>query len=229
MNKKVIFFTHHFVDEFVVKNFENLKQLNSTWDVVPIGFIGYNLLPNSLVVDRRKYPTNKELCNHVNYSEEWCSPDLFFYDGYEQLRNYEGYFIYEYDTICNISIDSFFDTNVDFFGNNIENPGSEDWMWIQLYRKYNVYHTIHKSIYSYGQSTCIYFSNELLRKCYFEIISNPHIYCNMLSEIRGGTIVKKFTDLKRSRKDIKEYIYWNEDLLNLDKNIYFFHPVKRFL
>lgn len=229
MNNNVILFTHHFVNDFVKWSFENVKFLNPRWDVVPIGFKGFNLLENSITVNIKDYPHNANILENVpQYNQEWASPDLFCYDGYRQLPNYSGYFLYEYDTVCNIPIEKFFNINVDFFGNNINNPAEETWDWAKLYRKHNPFNNYFVNLYGYGQSTCIWFKNHILKKCYEEVIKNKHLYNDMLSEIRGGTLVKQFTELRKPMENIRDYIWWEIDGLKLDRDEYFLHPIKNF-
>jgi hypothetical protein len=228
MKNKLIIFSHHYVDDIVIERFNNLKNLNPTWDIVSIGFDGYNLIPNSLVINKEKYPTNKAINYYVlNKSIDWFDCDLFAYDAYLQMPTYDEYFLYEYDTICNVPIESFFNTNVDFFGNRICDPSSEDWEWIKLYRKHNSHHIKFSALYAYGQSTCVYFKNYILGKCVNEVLTNKHLYDNMFCEVRGGTLVSKFTTLKKGREDIQKYISWTSDDIAIDLNQnYFYHPIK---
>lgn len=228
MNKKLILFSHHYFDEAILERFVNLKRLNPNWDILPIGFQGYQLLPDSLVTNKDKYPVNHGLipCTS-NKHVDWTDPDLFIYDAYLQKPNYDAYFLYEYDTICNVSIDSFFDTSLDFFGNYISNPADETWWWVEKYRLLNKYNVHFNTLYGYGASTCVYLTNEIARKCANEIIKNKYLYDNMLSEVRGGTLVSQFTTLKKGRNDIEKYISWKQDLISLDKSKdYFYHPIK---
>jgi len=225
--KKLLLFSHHYVTDWIVDRFDNLKKLNPSWDVVPIGFYGYELMDNSLVVNKEKYPCNKELQLYsYYYHTDWFDPDLFIYDGYFQKSDYDEYFLYEYDTACNTSIESFFNTDVDFFGNNIRSPALENWKWVEHYRKLNENNIIFKELHSYGQSTCIYFKNHILKQCAEEVIRNKHYYNNMLSEIRGGTLVNQFTTLKIGRIDIEKYISWKSDDICINDDIYFYHPNK---
>lgn len=228
MNTKLILFSHHKVDELTISRFNNVKKLNPTWDVIPIGFEGYSLFSNSLIVNRDKYPTNKKLIEFAHvHNEDWANPDFFLYDGYYQMPNYDEYFLYEYDTISNISIEEFFNTNVDFFGNGIRSPADEKWWWPESYRKLNPYNVEFTHLHSYGQSTCIYFKNHILKHCAEEVVKNRHLYCEMLSEIRGGTLVSQVTKLKQGRNDIEKYISWIPDDINVDlTQPYFYHPVK---
>ena len=70
-------------------------------------------------------------------------------------------------------------------------------------------------------------SNDIIRKCSNEVISNKHLYNNMLSEVRGGTLVSQFTSLKKGREDINDFISWTPDDININTNQpHFYHPVK---
>jgi hypothetical protein len=228
MNKKIILFSHHKVDELTIDRFNLVKRLNPTWDVVSVGFNGYDLLPNSLFVNREIYPKNKELVEVDNlHNEDWSNPDFFLYSGYSEFSNYDEYFLYEYDTISNVGIEEFFNTDVDFFGNGIRSPADEEWWWVKQYRKLNPNNYKFNNLHSYGQSTCIYFKNHILKKCTEEILKNKSLYDNMLSEIRGGTLVSQFTTLKMGRSDIEKYISWTPSDINLDMKIpHFYHPLK---
>ena len=129
---------HHKVDELTIDRFNLVKRLNPTWDVVSVRFNGYDLLPNSLFVNREIYPKNKELVEVDNlHNEDWSNPDFFLYSGYSEFSNYDEYFLYEYDTISNVGIEEFFNTDVDFFGNGIRSPADEEWWWVKQYRKLN--------------------------------------------------------------------------------------------
>jgi hypothetical protein len=224
---RLVLFSHHNLNEEILFRYDLLKSLNPTWDIKPIGFSEYTLLPNSIVVDKSIYPKNFKLREtHPNHHVDWFDPDLFLYDGYLKYPNYDAYFLYEYDTICNTSIDSFFDTTLDCFGNNISAPANESWEWIERYRSTNPYHTNFSSLYAYGQSTCIYMKNHILKECVNELLQNSHLYDNMLSEIRGGTLISKFTTLKKGREDIHKYISWISSNISITDQIYFYHPVK---
>ena len=228
MNKKLILFSHHYVDDIIVERFDNLKNLNPSWNIIPIGFERYELLDGSIITNREKYPSNKDIHYYVpNNHLDWFDGDLCLYDIYRHYNDYNEYFLYEYDTICNVSIESFFNTRLDFFGSTICNPGEESWEWIKLYRKHNIYNEKFKNIYSCGQTTCIYFKNHILKQCVEEVLKNNHLYNNMFSEIRCGTLVNQFTELKRGMDNIDKFISWNVNDISVNKNIpYFYHPVK---
>lgn len=226
--KKLILFSHHYVDDVVVKRFENLQQLNPSWDIISIGFEGYELIENSVKINRNKYPTNNDIHYYVpNNNIDWFNGDFCLYESYLKFPDYDEYFLYEYDTICNVSIENFFNTTVDFFGSTICNPASEDWEWVKLYRKHNINNIHFKTLYSCGQTTCLYFKNEILKKCVNELFNNIHLYNNMFSEVRCGTIVNQFAKLNIGRNYINNFISWTSKDININLNqSYFYHPVK---
>lgn len=228
MDKKLILFSHHYVNDIIIDRFKNLKVLNPNWDIVSIGFEGYNLLENSIEIKKEVYPSNKDIHYYVPHNSlDWFDGDLCLYDVYQKFEDYNEYFLYEYDTICNTSIESFFNTTLDFFGSTIVNPGEENWEWIKLYRQHNIHNVIFDKIYSCGQTTAIYFKNHILKQCVNELFKNKHLYNNMFSEIRCGTLVNQFTDLKMGNSDIKKFISWTQNDIKINKNIpYFYHPVK---
>lgn len=228
--KKLIIFTHHFVNDFVKWNFKNIKKLNPTWDIIPVGFNKYNLLDSSIKVCCDKYPKNDNLIKeYPQYEVEWSQPDILFYESYIQNPNFEKYFIIEWDCISNVSIESFFPdiNNNDFLGNNISvfEDSDDSWEFIKKYKKYG---GVLKNLASYGQSCCLYFSNGVLQKISEEVIKNKHLYNNMLSELRGGTLINKFSGLKKLRDDIRDFVWWNNMDLVFGKNQYFYHPIKGF-
>lgn len=228
MNKKVILFSHYYVDDSLVRRINNLKRLNTDWDIIPVGFEGYNLFDDSIEINRDKYPTNYDIHYYVpNNNIDWFNGDLCLYECYLRLSHYDEYFLYEYDTICNVSIEEFFDTTVDFFGSTICNPASEDWEWVKLYRKHNTNSNYFKTLYSCGQTTCLYFKNKVLKRCTEELFNNKHLYNNMFSEVRCGTIINQFSTLNKGRCDINDYVSWTPNDIKIDINkSYFYHPVK---
>lgn len=226
--RKLILFSHYYVNNIIIERFKNLKRLNTDWDIKPIGFSGYNLLNDSIKIDRDRYPTNNNIQYYVPENNiDWFNGDLCLYESYIKFPDYDEYFLYEYDTICNVSIENFFDTTVDFFGSTICNPATEEWEWVKLYRKHNTNNTYFKTLYSCGQTTCVYFKNKILRQCTEELFNNKHLYDNMFSEVRCGTIVNKFATLNKGRTDIDGFIGWTPIDIQIDLNQpYFYHPVK---
>jgi hypothetical protein len=224
---KLAIFSHHFVNDFVKWNFANLRRLNPTWDVISIGFDNYNLLQDSLVVDKSIYPSNSRLAQAFKtYNEDWCDPDFFLYEAYRRRPNYDGYFLCEYDTVGNTAINDFFDTSVDFFGNNISQPVDESWYWVEQYRRLNDFAEENLNLATCGQLACVYASARVAKLCYEEVTRNKRIYDDMLSELRLGTIVSKFCKMDKARMDIRDYIWWERAGLRFGRKKWFYHPVK---
>lgn len=226
-NNKAIIFTHFNNTDFEVENSNIIKNLNPSWDFYPIGFEGYDLLANSLVATREDYPNNTGLAtitNECTDNPDWYSCDILLCEAYRQLPNYNSYFVIEYDTVCNCSIESFFELDRDFFGNNIKYDVT-DWEWTKRYLQFS--NSIERDFAAIGQSTCIYFKNYALKKFYEEMTINKAEYHNMLCELRLGTVMKSLGILNKSRDDIDKFISYEEWRIDPDFNQdYFYHPVK---
>ncbi|MBM4316280.1 MAG: hypothetical protein FJ116_02230 [Deltaproteobacteria bacterium] len=227
----LILFAHHFVTKNIKNKFELLKQLNKKCNVKAIGFKdNKDLLLGSIIVDTKKYPNNKNVSIYFNKHVNWTEADLFLYEAYFLYPNYKKYFLLEYDTIFNTSIEEFFPINkYNHFGSNIFNNVGMSWEFCRIYKEENKFSLGLEELASIGQTSCIYINNNLLSKISKEIIEKKEIYESMFSELRLGTLVKKFNGyLIKSRGDIDEYISWTEDGICVDikKEKYFYHPVK---
>ena len=66
MKNKVILFSHHYFDNYIIEKIKNIEHLNPSWDVIPIGFKEHTLLSNSLIVNDDKYPKNDNIQYHVD-------------------------------------------------------------------------------------------------------------------------------------------------------------------
>lgn len=224
----VIFYTHHKNDEFTKWNYLNIKYLNPTWNVIPIGFEKFDLLVGSLKVKTDKYPNNENLIKRYNqYNISWSESDLLFYDAYFQNPNYERYFFIEWDCVSNVGVNEFFPVNsLNVFGNNSFYCNLKDkWEFVEEYIRWGGEIL---ELASYGQSCCVFFKNNILKSISEEIITNKHLYNDMFSELRGGTLIRKFNELVPPRKDIRDFIWWNKDGLKFGKEKYFYHPIKSF-
>ena len=226
-----IFYTHHYQDDFVRDTFKNLQRLNPEWDIYSIGFEGNILLPDALLAKKDNYPTFAQQL--ITNPVEWAQADLLFCEAYRHKPDYDYYFFIEYDTMFNVSVLDFFDIEgEDFLGCNINNSPGQDWFWVQLFEDFvEQYRDI--SIYDHdyadaGQTTCMSFNNKTLKNYRNELIKNKYLYENMFSELRLGTVLKKYTTLQNIRSDISNYISWNPDRITYNfKKPYFYHPGAR--
>ena len=88
--KRLIIFSHHYVNDDIKQRFDFVKKLNSDWNIIPVGFSNYELLPNSFVIKKDKYPNNYDLKfqadNDYPYKRhiDWFDADLFLYETYFQ-------------------------------------------------------------------------------------------------------------------------------------------------
>lgn len=228
-NNKAIIFTHHENSDFEQQNSNIIKGYNPDWDFYPIGFEGYDLLPGSLVACREDYPNNTGLATitkECGDNPDWYSCDILLCEAYRQIPNYESYFVIEYDTVCNCSIEDFFKLDKDFFGNNIKH-NVDEWEWVDRYLSFS--NSTKRDFGAIGQSTCIFFKNYALKKFYTEMTDNKHLYHNMLSELRVGTVMKSLNILNKPRPDIEDFISYETWRVNPNFNQkYFYHPIKSF-
>ena len=223
-----IFYTLHYEDEFVRDTFKKLQKLNPQWDIHSIGFKGNKLLPGSLIAKKDKYPSNS--CIEGALPVEWSEADLLFCEAYRHKPKYDYYFFVEYDTIFNVPVLDFFDIEgEDFLGCNVDNNPGQAWVWIQ---KFESFIDQHRDVSMYdddygagGQTTCVSFNNSTLKNYRNEIIKNKYFYEHMFSELRLGTVLKKYTTLKNIRSDISDYVSWTTDDITYNfKKPYFYHP-----
>lgn len=230
-----IFYIHHCNEEFAQKNFLNIKELNPGWDVYSIGFKGNNLLPGSLYAEKDEYAIFDASKIHnvgklTKWEIEWMSADLLCCEAYTHKPQYDYYFFIEWDTICNVPVLDFFDIEgCEYLGSNVRSNPPQDWIWIKCYEEFlHQYRDV--SIYDHeygdgGQTACMCFNNATLKNYKNEIIKNKYLYDNMFSELRLGTVLKKYTTLKNLRPDILDYISWTSDWITYDfSKPYFYHP-----
>jgi hypothetical protein len=234
MNKTLILFSHHFVEEYIEDRFKLLKKINKDCDIKAIGFKdSKNLLTESIIVDTKKYPNNEAFSRYFDKHTNWSETDLFLYEAYFQYPNYDKYFLLEYDTIFNTSIETFFPKikECNHFGSNVYNDlNDENWIFYKIYKEKNEFSLELEETASIGQTSCIYVNNELLSLISKEIIEKKEIYSSMNAELRLGTLIKKFNKfLIKSREDIGDYISWDESNIKIDlnKKEFFYHPAKK--
>lgn len=234
MNDKLLIFSHYYSDSTIADRFSYLKSLNKDWDIVSAGFKSHeqNLLPNSLVIDTTNYPNNNSvLVAKPDANINWTQGDIFLYDIYTRFPNYKKYFLFEYDTIFNCSIDYFFPNlyKYNHFGSNVFNTLNESWIFIDIYLKNNQYHLPLDRLASIGQTSCIYIDNSLLSLVVSELEYNKKYYDHMFSELRLGSLIKKFVPkLLPARDDIAKFINWDMQNININLSLdnYFYHPYK---
>lgn len=228
-NRVSILFLHYNRSNVTLQNFERVKKYNPTKNIYPIGFSGCDLIEGSHVVNKSVdiYPTNNAFLNKdENRSVEWYEADILIYDFYRFHPNLPVYFIVEWDTYCNCSLEEFYGDKLylNNFGHSVRTGGKlEDWYW---YKQLTDEQKTMKDIGGIGPTSCLLFTNKLLSLMVDRITSNPRQYDNMFSELRMGTLVQQSGYILNEINN--ENITWNESLLNVDKNVKgYYHPVKK--
>jgi hypothetical protein len=105
-NKKIaVLFLHHKKDEVTLHNYNLLKKFNPNVDIYPVGFQWHDLMEGSHVVHRHdEFPNNFYLNKILNMGTS-SESDLCIYDFFLHYQDYESYFVIEWDTYCNASIE----------------------------------------------------------------------------------------------------------------------------
>lgn len=223
--KICIIFSHYYIDNTVIQRFINLQKYNLLCDVIPIGLSGYQLLPNSIIIDRNLWPDNKDM---YLKTLDWSLGDLCIYQTFIDKPDYDIYFLLEYDTAFNTPILDFFPniTHQNCGYNYGPNFDISNWYWYkEKYKNINTSFTFNE-LKSSGPTTCLWWHKELLSDIVNEILTNKNKYNNMFSELRLGTVTKKFTDIKISKINIKDFISYLPEQVLETHNSYFYHPRK---
>lgn len=224
--KICIILSHHYVDDTVSYRFENLKKLNPDCDIFSVGLSGYDLLSQSIVIDRNLWPSN----NNIKIKTiDWSLGDLCLYQTYINYPNYDIYFLLEYDTAFNVPVLEFFPniTSQDCGMNYGPDFDVTKWYWYN--EKYDPKLISKEYLASTGPTTCLWFHNHLLSQISHELMNNVFLYNNMFSELRLGTLTKKFTNIKLNKPKIFKYISYLPSLIEKKQSVYFYHPCKELL
>ena len=227
-NRICILFLHYQNDDITIKHYELLKKYNPTKNIYPIGFENHNLIDGSHVVRKKEsYPKN-DILNKTCKREYWSEADLLIYDFYLNYPNLPVYFIIEWDTYCNCSLENFYGNslNMNHFSHIIHKEESlKDWIWYKKLTKNQ------KLIYNIGGITPtsgMLFTKSVLSSMVNLMINNPKQYNNMFSELRLGTLLQQSGYiLTKPFFNSESYINWNIDSITFDPlKPGYYHPIK---
>lgn len=228
-NRVTILFLHYNRSDVTLQNFERIKKYNPTKNIYPIGFSGHDLIEGSHVVNKSTtlYPTNNIfLEKDENVPIEWYEADILIYDFFRNYPKFPVYFVLEWDTYCNCSLEEFYGDrlNLSNFGHSVRiDKKLKDWYW---YKQLTDEQKTMNEIAGIGPTSCLLFSNKLLSLMVNKITNDPRRYDNMFSELRLGTLIKQ-SGYTLHQID-NENVNWNESFINFDKNIKgYYHPVKK--
>jgi len=106
-NDIAILFLHHTKSDVTIHNYNLLKKYNPNSSIFPVGFEWHDLMEGSHVVRRSdELPNNIILNNILNGGKSTSSEsDLYIYDFFLHNQDFDSYFIVEWDTYCNASIE----------------------------------------------------------------------------------------------------------------------------
>jgi len=230
-NRICILFLHYQNDDVTINHYELLKKYNPTKNIYPIGFENHNLIDGSHVVSRKQsYPKN-DILNETFAKEYWSEADLLIYDFYLNYPNLSVYFVVEWDTYCNCSIEQFYQQslNLDHFGHQIcTSDGLKNWYW---YEKLFESQKNLKNLGGIGPTSCLLFSNLVLSSIVKLMTKNPREYDNMFSEIRIGTLLQQSGFiLKVPFVDAYKYVNCKDEYISFDPlKLGYYHPVKKLI
>jgi len=228
-NHICILFLHHNTTDVTINNFNLISKYNPTKNIYPVGFAGNDLIDRSHIVKRSKdiWPSNEFLYKKIkNKPLDWCEVDILIYDFFIHYPRLPIYFVLEWDTYCNCSLEEFYGNNLklsNFANRIVTNEKLDDWVWYQHLSNDQ------KKINNIGgmyPTTCMMFSNKLLTSMVNNVRLTPRIYDNMFSELRLGTLVQHSGYTLNEICD--ENISYSEYEGDLNK-IGYYHSVKKLI
>ena len=227
-NRICILFLHYQNDDITIKHYELLKKYNPTKNIYPIGFENHNLIDGSHVVRKKEsYPKN-DILNKTCKREYWSEADLLIYDFYLNYPNLPVYFIIEWDTYCNCSLENFYGNslNMNHFSHIIHKEESlKDWIW---YKKLTKNQKLISNRGGITPTSGMLFTKSVLSSMVNLMINNPKQYNNMFSELRLGTLLQQSGYiLTKPFFNSESYINWNIDSITFDPlKPGYYHPIK---
>ena len=228
-NRICILFLHHNKSDVTLNNFNLIKKYNPTKNIYPIGFEGNDLIEGSHVVKncKKTYPSNNLLFSQINCNSiEWYEADILIYDFFKFHPNLPVYFVIEWDTYCNCSLEEFYGDKLKLnnFSNSIETGDKlKKWLW---YIKLSEEQKTMDNLAGMNPTTCMLFTNKLLSLMVSRLTSNPRKYDNMFSEIRLGTLVQQCG--YKLNQILDENISCVQYDVRINKRGYY-HPVKNII
>jgi len=103
-NKLAVLYLHHCKNDVTLYNYNRLKKFNPDVDIYPVGFEWHDLIEGSHVVYRHDELPNNFVLNKLLNNTTSSESDLCIYDFFLHYQDYESYFVIEWDTYCNASI-----------------------------------------------------------------------------------------------------------------------------
>lgn len=226
-NRISILFLHHNRSNVTLENFERIKKYNPTKNVYPVGFSNCDLIEGSHVVTKTDslYPNNNIFLNRDEKPISWYEADILIYDFYRSNPKLPVYFVLEWDTFCNCSLEEYYSDKLylNNFGHSVRTDDVFlNWYW---YEQLTSEQKTMSNMAGLGPTSCLLFNNQVLSAMVNRVTSEPRKYDNMFSELRLGTLVQQ-SGFKLNQVD-GDTVSWSKNLINFDKNKRgYYHPIK---
>lgn len=106
-NNMAVLFLHHTKSDITIHNYNLLKKFNPNLSIFPVGFAWHDLMEGSHIVHRSdELPNNSILEKFLSNGKSTSSEsDLYIYDFFLHHQDFDSYFVVEWDTYCNASIE----------------------------------------------------------------------------------------------------------------------------
>jgi hypothetical protein len=246
-----VLFLHHSTSDVTMHNYKLLQINNPNKKIYPVGFSWHELMDNSHIVYRRddEFPNNYVL-NHILNSGTSSESDLCIYDFFLHHQNFDSYFVVEWDTYCNSSIEECYGDIINShdtfsaltFTNEIDSPDVEktqrryvkEWSWYNLFESIATAEQKEKLTPYLGgtyPTSLLYYSKKALYDMVELVLNDPRLYDNIQNEMRLGTLLQQAGyKLKEYGSNTNQFFEQDSYKLNIQNNVKgYYHPIKTIL
>lgn len=100
-----VLFLHHCKNDVTLHHYNLLKKFNPNLKIFPVGFAWHDLIEGSHVVHRSDELPNNYILNKILNMGTSSESDLCIYNFFLHYQDFDYYFVIEWDTYCNSSIE----------------------------------------------------------------------------------------------------------------------------
>lgn len=250
IKETAVLFLHHEDSEIAQHNLNLLKTYNPTCDIIPVGFSWHNTIKNSHVVHRSDELPNNNILNKILFDGKSTSSesDLCVYDCFLYNQSYKHYFIIEWDTYCNCSLEEYCGEHIKTldtfsaltFTNIPDLPDAQrkmnvkEWSWYYYFEMLKTPQEKEILLPFLGgtyPTSMLYYTHRALYDMVDLVLQNPRLYDNIQNEMRLGTLLQqsgyKLTEFGSDKNQFFEQETYRENIKNKVKGYY--HPIKDIL
>lgn len=250
-NELVILYVHHNKSPVTLHHYNLLKKYNTDKVIIPTGFEGGDLLDGSHVVKfNENYPKNDLLNTMLSGTMPISAQsDLIIYDFYLHHQDFNSYFVVEWDTYCNCSVDECYGEAFEkydtfsgrIFTNKLDVSDADEKRYVKEWSWYRMYYTATRTreqeekIGPYLGATyptsLLYYKRKTLYDIVSLLLSNPRLYDNLQNEMRLGTLLQQsgyeLNEYKRHTNQFCEQPHYRDEIKRGIKGYY--HAIKDIL